>query len=202
MSESTEPATGQPMMPKPRFGVFGKARWSPFVVGAGIGVLSWITFGLMGKALGASTTFVRLDGLLISLFSPEHVQNNAYYARYFVADGGGAKAVIEWQMLLVIGMAIGAFVSAKLGRTHEVEHVPQLWQWRFGRSKAVRYVAAFIGGVLLLFGARMAGGCTSGHGISGGLQFAVGSWVFFGSFFLAGIIAAFAIYGKAGRNHV
>ncbi len=37
-------------------------RWSPYWVGAGIGILSWITFLFMDKALGVSTTMVRLAG--------------------------------------------------------------------------------------------------------------------------------------------
>jgi hypothetical protein len=183
-----------------RGGLLGRinaGRWNPFLVGALIGVLSWITFGLMGKALGASTTFVRIVGLVESTFAPEHVEGNAYLAKYVVS-----KPAIDWQMMLVIGMVIGAFASAMLGKTYRKETVPDLWKWRFGESKIKRYLWAFVGGALMLFGARMAGGCTSGHGISGGLQFAVGSWVFFATFFAAGLATAFLLYGKGGRNHV
>jgi uncharacterized membrane protein YedE/YeeE len=49
---------------------------------------------------------------------------------------------------------------------------------------------SFLGGVLLLYGARMAGGCTSGHGISGGLQLAVSSYLFMAAMFAAGIATA------------
>ena len=54
----------------------------------------------------------------------------------------------------------------------------------------------------MLFGARMAGGCTSGHGISGGLQLAVSSWAFFIAMFASGLVTAFVLFGKEGRNHV
>ena len=54
----------------------------------------------------------------------------------------------------------------------------------------------------MMFGARMAGGCTSGHGISGTLQLAVSSWVFILLAFTVGTVAAFAMYGKEGRDHV
>jgi uncharacterized membrane protein YedE/YeeE len=57
--------------------------------------------------------------------------------------------------------------------------VPTVWKERFGSSPVKRYAAAFLGGFLLLFGARLAGGCTSGHGISGTLQLGVSSWLFF-----------------------
>ncbi len=174
-----------------------RGRWSPYVVGAGIGMLSWLTFGLMHKALGTSTTFVTVAGLLESLVSLEHVKANDYYAKLLVKS-----PAIDWQFMLVVGLVIGAFISSKLGGTYQVERVPSLWAARFGPSKLVRALGAFLGGVLVLFGARLAGGCTSGHGISGGLQMAVSSWTFFASFFAAGLATAFIVYGKAGRNHV
>jgi uncharacterized membrane protein YedE/YeeE len=172
-------------------------RWSPYVVGAGIGILSWITFGLMGKALGTSTTFVRWAGLIESIFDKERVTSNAYYAKYLVD-----KPAVDWQMMLVIGLFLGALISALLSRSFRVERVPALWKWRCGESRLLRYFGAFVGGFLVLFGARLAGGCTSGHGISGALQFSLSSWVFFASFFTAGIATAFIIFGKEGRRHV
>ena len=60
-------------------------------------------------------------------------------------------------------------------------------------------IAAFVGGIIILYGARLAGGCTSGHGISGTLQLAVSSWVFFISMFGTGIATAALMfrYGKS-----
>jgi len=177
--------------------VLTKPRWSPYTVGAGIGILSWITFGLMGKALGVSTTFVRLAGLIESIFVPAHVKANGYYAKYIIE-----QPAVDWQMALVVGLFIGALVSSLLGRSHKVEHVPKLWASRFGPGKGYRYLGAFVGGIFVLIGARMAGGCTSGHGISGGLQYAVGSWVFFVVLLLSGVATAFALFGKEGRKNV
>lgn len=176
---------------------FRRPRWSPYVVGTGIGVLSWITFGLMGKALGTSTTMVRWAGLAESTVAAEHVQANSYFAKYLLD-----KPAVDWQMLLVIGLPLGALASAWMSRSYRPESVPELWKARFGGSKWLRYFGAFVGGALLLFGARLAGGCTSGHGISGGLQFSVSGWIFFASFFTSAIVAAFALFGREGRKYV
>jgi hypothetical protein len=176
-------------------------RWSPYVVGAGIGVLSWITFLWMGEALGTSTTMVHTAAAIEGLFSQDHVYNTAYLAK----DAGTAEApkpLFEWQFALVVMMIVGAFLAARLAGSKFREHVPALWEWRFGKSKTLRYAAAFVGGVVLLFGARLAGGCTSGHGISGGLQLAVSSWTFFIAMFIAGVATAFILYGWEGRKHV
>jgi uncharacterized membrane protein YedE/YeeE len=54
-----------------------------------------------------------------------------------------------------------------------------------------RLIWAFFGGFLLLFGARTAGGCTSGHVISGGMQLAASSMLF--AFF---VFASFLATGK------
>ena len=76
-----------------------RPRWSPFLVGACIGMLSWITFGLMGKALGTSTTFVTVVASLQSFVVPEHVKATPYLAKH---------TKIDWQFMLVIGLAIAA----------------------------------------------------------------------------------------------
>lgn len=179
------------------YGFLRKPRWSPYVAGVGIGVLSWATFVFMGKALGTSTTFVQCAGALEGLVAREHVEGNAYLARTVVG-----KPIIEWQFALVVMLFFGALTAKKLGRERFVEHVPKLWEWRFGSSRMLRYIAAFLGGVILIFGARMADGCTSGHAISGGLQLALSSWTFLIAMFASGLAAAFLLYGAEGRNHV
>ena len=135
-----------------------------------------------------------------SIVAPDYVEANAYYGRYLNPDKG--KVLFDWQFFLVVGLVLGAFVSAKLAGDHFKETVPALWEKRFGPSRPLRFAAAFLGGVIMLFGARMAGGCTSGHGISGGLQFAASSWLFFISMFAAGVVATFALFGLKGRSYV
>lgn len=182
-------------------GFLRKPQWSPYVVGVGIGVLSWATFYFMQKALGTSTSFVGAAGASLCAVAPEHVESNAYYLKEYgakaVAAGGtgGFKPIFDWQMALDLSLVVGAFLAAWLGRTLRTERVPTLWAQRFGPSVAKRYAAAFLGGFILIFGARMAGGCTSGHGISGGLQLAVSSWTFFVSMFISGIVTALALFG-------
>ncbi len=175
-------------------------RWNPYAVGVGIGVLSWVTFGLMHKALGTSTTLPKVAGFINGLASSEHVQANAYYAKLFNADKG--KVMFDWQFFLVLMLPVGAFIAAKLANSKFTETVPALWSWRFGDNRLKRYALAFLGGAIMLFGARMADGCTSGHGLSGGLQLAVSSWTFFIAMFASGLVTAFALFGKEGRQHV
>ena len=57
---------------------------------------------------------------------------------------------------------------------------------RLGTVSAVAFVAGF----LMLFGARIADGCTSGHGLSGMAHLSVGSTVAVAAMFAGGIATA------------
>ncbi|HBS27983.1 MAG TPA: hypothetical protein DEB06_00695 [Phycisphaerales bacterium] len=177
---------------------FRTSAWPPYAVGAAIGVLSWITFGLMDKALGTSTSIVNAAGVIVGAVAPEHVKANAYLAKHVVKS-----PPFDWQtaldLALVAGAALAGWLAIKPGERSRVEHVPSEWAARFGPSRGLRYAGAFVGGLILIFGARLAGGCTSGHGISGGLQLALSSWTFIVALFGAGIASAFLIY-RTGRR--
>lgn len=167
--------------------ILSSSRWNPYAVGAAIGILSWIVFFVVDKPLGMSTEISKWSGTTTSIVAGgETVSNNAYWAEKTPKFG--------YSTIFLITTAVGAFVSAMLSKDFKVELVPQVWADRFGPSASKRYIGAFIGGILLMFGARMAGGCTSGHGISGSLQLAVSSWIFFITLFIGGVIAARVLF--------
>jgi len=176
--------------------VFRRHRWSPYLAGALIGVLSWVTFATMGKALGTSTTTVRAIGALERAVAPEHVDETAYLVKY-IGTRSDPKPWFEWQFALVLMLPLGAWIAARQGGSRFTETVPELWKRRFGDSKAKRFAAAFLGGAVMIVGARMAGGCTSGHGVSGGLQLALSSWAFIAALLAGGVATAFALYGRS-----
>jgi uncharacterized membrane protein YedE/YeeE len=161
-------------------------RWSPYAVGVGIGVLSWITFLLSDKPIGCSTAFSRTSGMIEGLFRGEKVKDKAYYQKF--------TPEIEWEWMLVLGVFGGAFISAILSGSFRMISVPSTWASAFGPSFTLRWIVSLIGGILLGFGARWAGGCTSGHGISGTLQLAVSSWLAAICFFIGGILTAMLLY--------
>jgi hypothetical protein len=96
--------------------------------------------------------------------------------------------------MLVFGLLIGAALSALLSGDFRLEVVPPLWQGTFGHTIILRVVIAVIGGWLIGFGARWAGGCTSGHGISGALQLVLSSWIAALCFFIGGVVSAMFLY--------
>ena len=160
-----------------------QAAWNPFVVGAGIGILSWLVFLLVDKPLGMSTEVSKLSGWLVKVLGgSEAVAHNAYWSKYVPKFG--------YSTIFLLFTAFGAFLSSRASKTFHLELVPTVWQERFGGQAWKRMLAAFGGGALILFGARMAGGCTSGHAISGTLQLAVSGWIFFAAMFVGGVLTA------------
>ena len=161
--------------------------WSPYVVGALIGVLVWLTFLLSDKPVGASTAYARVAGLIGMIFAPRHTESLKYFQ--------DTKPRIDWEVMFVVGAIGGAFLAAWHGSELTGEWLPPMWEARFGASSLpLRLAITFAGGACMAFGARMAGGCTSGHGISGALQLSVGSWVALACFFIGGIAVAIPMY--------
>jgi uncharacterized membrane protein YedE/YeeE len=173
--------------------------WSPYVVGVGIGFLSWFTFATANKHLAITLQYEHIAAMIQMALAPEAIENNRYYAVRTEAD---IEPKVGWYMMLLIGVFLGALMSSWLSGDRSRIAVPPLWRWRFGSGKAKRFAAAFGGGAAMVFGARIAGGCTSGHGISGTLQLAVQSWLFIILAFAVAIATAFLIFGREGRNHV
>ena len=166
-----------------------KIRWNPYLVGIGIGVLSWIAFAVVNQPLGISTALSSLSSAsAMPVMGGQAVAHNAYWAKEPLKLNGG--------MLFLIGTFLGSLASVLASRSFRLETVPATWAQHFGGSGTRRLLAAFLGGVIIMFGARMAGGCTSGHGISGSLQLAVSSWVFFLTMFAAGIVTALVLFRK------
>ncbi len=158
--------------------------WSPYVAGALIGLLQIPAFLLMDTGLGASSSFVKAAGHAALIFDPMAV-DGSYFSKYITSS----KYV--WQSALVIGIALGAFLSMRLSSARR-EHISPVWREAMGVSSPLsRYGLAFLGGFILLFGARLAGGCTSGHGLTGLAQLAVSSSIVVPSIFAGGIAAAF-----------
>ena len=135
--------------------------WTPYLMGAGIGVLSWIVFAVADDPLGVTTALSAVAGFAAMPFTgAEAVWHNSYWAETVPSLSYGA--------IFLVGVTLGGFA------------------------------AAFVGGALEMYGARLAGGCASGHGLSRTLQLALSSWVFTILMFGMAILVGSALFGRAG----
>lgn len=165
--------------------------WNPYLAGGLSGLLIVASVWLTGNYFGASTSFVRTVAMLESFLAPAHAAGTEYFR--IITPG------IDWQWMFVAGILAGSFVSAITSGSFKWQALPRLWESRFGSSRLKRGVFAFSGGVLMILGARIAGGCTSGHGLSGSLQLALSGMLTLGFIFAAGILTANAIYRGGSR---
>ena len=168
-----------------------------------LGVVFFLAVALV-KPIGVSTQFVILDGILWDAVSPEvvtqtddgYTSTNDYLAK---SSGKYAKSVanpMNYSFIFVLAMMLGAFLSvrARGGLDAAERSMPELWRANFGDGQWKRYAAAFAGGFIVLYGARLAGGCTSGHMMSGMMQTALSGYILAAGAFAAAIPVALMMY--------
>ncbi len=151
---------------------------NPYIGGVMLGLVLFAAFFFTGNGLGASGGMNRLLVVFEDALFPAHIDRTPY----LISMAGGDRNPLEnWVVFVTIGTIIGGFVSGYLHGRVKVETIkgPRI-------SVRTRWVAAFAGGALMGFGARMARGCTSGQALSGGAVLSYGSWLFM-----------FAVFGGA-----
>ncbi len=161
-------------------------QWSPYLAGACIGILCWISFLVSNKPIGISTAYVRTAGMIEKRVSGPQAEKKAYYEKY--------PPAVDWEWMLVVGVILGAFIAARTDGMFSFRFLPETWAAGMGETYLLRWLSAFAGGAVMGIGARWAGGCTSGHGISGTLQLAVSSWIVIACMFAGGVVTAFLLY--------
>lgn len=127
-----------------------RKAWNPYLAGALSGVVLVLSVWIAGEFFGASTTFARTAGAVEKLFAPGRVAGMDYFIRY--------APKLDWQALFVIGIFIGALIASTISGSFVLKAVPDVWKRRFGTSVIKRGVVAFFGGLIAMFGARLAGG--------------------------------------------
>ena len=158
--------------------------WSPYLAGVVIGLLQIPAFLIIETALGASSSYVTVGALVTSWVDPS-ILTIKYASSHVTTTGKN-----WWQVALVGGIAIGAFLSMKLSGARRAAISP-IWARALGSTSPAKTNAVAIGGGFhMLLGAGIADRCTSGHGISGMAQLAVGSTVAVAAMFAGGIATA------------
>ena len=180
--------------------------WNWKIGGVALGLAFFLAV-LLVKPIGVSTQFVILDGIVADAFNPDLVSQtadgawtstNAYLAKSGGKYAGHVANPLNYSFVFVLAMMVGAAISAWLrgGNGREENRIPALWRANFGDNVWKRNAAAFAGGFIVLFGARLAGGCTSGHMMSGLMQTSLSGYIFTLGAFAAAIPVAMMMYRK------
>lgn len=161
--------------------------WSPYLVGALIGALTASALYFPKEPIGASSFYATVAGYLGLALNPARTRALAYFKEN--------PPKIGWEFVFVLSIIAGSAAAAASGGQLHLRGLPEMWTDRYGRDSLGLFAAvAFCGGALMAFGARLAGGCTSGHGITGTAQMSLSSWVSVASFFASGVLAVRLIY--------
>jgi hypothetical protein len=158
---------------------------NPYLGGIGIGVVLFSVFFLTGKGLGASGALTRLMTWTMDMVAPTYLNGIDYLSKYAASKSG---PLYHWLFFMFIGILIGGLLAAIRGKRFKSEMFMGP-----NTTKKRRIVTAFVGGIFVALGARLAGGCTSGLALTGASILGVSGWVFFLSVFAAGLTTAFII---------
>jgi hypothetical protein len=170
-----------------------KETWSPYVAGILLGVVGILVVLVANSLLGASGGFENLAGMLGKWLAPEAFDN--LYFNFIMPPG------ITFGVILLIGTFFGGMVGAATSKTlqwgkKDAVNGDSQWKRIFGPQTWKRWVLAFFGAIFMEYAAGIAGGCTSGLVISGGMLLAPSAFIFMGGFFASGILTTLLIYRR------
>ena len=154
------------------------------VSGIALAVLNAIIIlqSVSDRPIGASTTY---PYAIDSVFG---LTNNDYFLKI--------QAPGHWELIFLAGAFVSGLLFSLIRKDFKFVLIHDNWKKYKGNSNTKRIVWAFAGGFLIIVGARMAGGCTSGHILSGGMKFALSSFVFAIFVFTGLLVTGRFFYGK------
>ena len=140
---------------------------------------------LGNRRLGISTGFEDVCSLVLDA---------PYFRREAVIGARG------WRLPFLGGLVLGGVVSAVAGGGWSTTWALGMFDTVIGLGPLGKLAWMFGGGLLIGFGTRLAGGCTSGHGIFGMSNLELPSLVSTVSFMAAGLVTTNLIYRVVFRG--
>ena len=168
-----------------------RETWSPYIAGILLGLVGILAVWLSNSLLGASGAFENLAGLIGKALAPAQFDN--LYFNFIMPPG------ITYGVMMVIGLFFGGMIGAATSRTlkwgkKDAANSDEQWKRIFGPQTWKRWALGFVGAIILEYAAGIAGGCTSGLAISGGMLLAPAAFLFIAGMFASGILTTLIIY--------
>jgi hypothetical protein len=168
-----------------------KELWSPYAAGTLLGIVGILAVVLSNSLLGASGAFENLAGMIGKAVAPKAF--DITYFNFVMPPG------ITWGVILLVGVFFGGMLGAATSRTlkwgkKDASNSDSQWKRIFGPQTWKRWLVGFLGAILLEYAAGIAGGCTSGLAISGGMLLVPAAFLFIAGMFASGIVTALIVY--------
>lgn len=168
---------------------------------------------LLVRPIGVSTQFSVLSGIFHSaldenvitedkLSESGYKSTNEYYDRNNGQLAGAIMNPWNYDFVFVLAIPIGGYIAYTASDKKKHSRMSDAGQKSEHKShNSIRQcIPSFLGGFILLFGARMADGCTSGHMMSGMMQSSISGYIFAASVFAIAIPAAILTGKITGRG--
>lgn len=161
----------------------GAEAWHWSLAGLGIGAVTLTLLFVANRRLGVSGGF-------------DDVCSMASQLPYFVR--AASRRTSQWRLIFLSGLLCGGALSAFSTGTWELTWQLGVHDEVFAMGPLGKSAWMFGGGIAIGFGTRLAGGCTSGHGIFGVANFEWASWRSMLTFMASGVVVTHLIYGVFG----
>lgn len=164
------------------------------------------------KPIGVSTQYVIADCFMFCQLKPElavetvfedgtkaYSSSNAYLNKNHGKYVKKTFNIVNYGFIFVLAMFAGGFLASRLGGPKiekEETWIPKVWRDNLGSSRMKRILGAFASGFFILLGARLAGGCTSGHMMSGMMQTSLSGYLFAAGVFVIAVPVAIIVFRK------
>jgi hypothetical protein len=167
-----------------------KEHWSPYAAGVLLGITCILSVVLAQRTLGASSAVSTLASSLVNQAAPGSIGDNMYF-KFLMPPG------FNWEVALLIGIFFGGLFGALSSGTFRLRwNGDPAWNKIYGTQRWKRFVVGFLGAILLQYGAGIAGGCTSGLAISGGMLLAPSAFLFMAGMFISGIVVTIIVFRR------
>lgn len=148
--------------------------WSPVVSGIIIGLMVPALYLILGRRFGVSSTLRHIGAMCLPNAKPDYLRLHNWRQH-------------TWSLVYIGGLALGAFIGAQFLTSQPLDILPP------AANSAGGVLRLAFGGTLVGFGTRYAGGCTSGHTISGIANLNWPSVVASAAFFAGGVAATWGL---------
>jgi hypothetical protein len=166
--------------------------WSPYVAGALTGLATALAMLFADKQFGATPFYAWLTRGISMWLQGFNV--------LAVDELGRLVMRPNWFVTFALGIILGSALSAFLFNDFKWQAIPDKWRARFGSNWPRRVLWGFIGGLIAMFGVRMATGCPSGLGLSGMVMLSSSGFIGFAAFFAGGLLMVRLLFPPRRRR--
>jgi len=162
--------------------------WMGGILMSGLLLLTFSIFGA-DRPIGASTYVPYFAGIIFDLDMEKYT-----YLKEIKNAG-------SWEGVMLLGVLVGGFItSIFITKSFRISLIPSAWKQYKNNSVTSRILWSFFSGFIMIIGARLAGGCTSGHFMSGMSQLAVSSMIFGTVVMISLLITGKYFYNTKGKE--